>query len=81
MLEVLLSYLVLYGLKSNIVVANGTGAAQFQREKMYRSFRLIDTLFLVLGVILCSFITYLLTTYVYVKFDLEYISLSVVIYI
>lgn len=79
MLQVLLSYLVLFGLKNNIVVANGTGAAQFQREKMYRSFRLIDTLFLVLGVVVCSFITYLLNKFVYVKFDLEYINLSVAV--
>lgn len=79
MMQVLLSYLVLYGLKSNIVVANGTGAAQFQREKMYRSFRLVDTLFLVLGVVVCSFIAYLLNTFVYVKFNLEYINLSVAV--
>lgn len=79
MLEVLLSYLVLYGLKSNIVVANGTGAVQFQREKMYKSFRLLDTVFLVLGVVVCSFITYLLNNYVYVKFNLEYISFSVAV--
>ena len=79
MLEILLSYLVLYGLKSNIVVANGTGAVQFQREKMYKSFRLIDTLFLVLGVVVCSFIAYLLNTFVYVKFNLEYINLSVAV--
>ena len=79
MLEVLLSYLVLYGLKNNIVVANGTGAVQFQREKMYKSFRLLDTVFLVFGVVVCSFITYLLNNYVYVKFNLEYISLSVAV--
>ena len=79
MMQVLLSYLVLYGLKSNIVVANGTGAAQFPREKMYRSFRLVDTLFLVLGVVVCSFIAYLLNTFVYVKFNLEYINLSVAV--
>ena len=79
MMQILLSYLVLFGLKNNIVVANGTGAVQFQREKMYRKFRIIDTLFVVLGVIVCSFAAYLLNTYVYVKFNLDYISLSVAV--
>lgn len=79
MLQVLLSYLVLYGLKSNIVVSNGTGAVLFQREKMYRSFRLLETVFLVAGIILCCFATYVLNTYVYKPFNLEYISASVAV--
>lgn len=77
MLEVLLSYIILYGVQSNVLVMNGTGAIQFQREKMYRSFRYISALFLILGIIVCSFIAYVLHTYVYSKFDLYYIATSV----
>lgn len=79
MLEILLSYLVLYGLQSNIVISTGSGAVQFQREKMYRSFRYVSAAFLVLGITICSFIAYVLQTYVYSKFDLEYIASTVIV--
>ena len=77
MLEILLSYLVLYGVKSNVLVSTGTGAVQFQREKRYKSFRYISALFLALGVVITSFIAYFLQKYVYSKFDLQYVSTSV----
>ena len=77
MLQTFLSYLVIYGLRSNLVVNNGSGVVIFQREKMYTSYRYISTLFLILGVILTATITYFLNLYVYSKFDLYNISLSV----
>ena len=74
-----MSYLVLYGLQSNVLISTGSGAVQFQREKMYRSFRYISALFLVLGIAVCSFVAYVLQTYVYSKFDLEYIATTVIV--
>lgn len=81
MLEAFLSYLVLFGLKNNVVVMNGSGALLFQREKMYRSLRYIGSLFLVLGIALISIISYFLYNYVYLKFDLLYIHITVVVLI
>lgn len=81
MLEVFLSYLALYGLQQNIFVCNGSGPLQIQREKMYRSFRYLNALFLILGIVVTSFITYLLNNYVYAKFDLFYISVSVSVFV
>lgn len=79
MLQTFLSYLALFGIKNNVVVMNGTGTLLFQREKMYRSLRYIDSLFLVLGITLTSIISYFLYNYVYLKFDLLYIHISVVV--
>ena len=81
MVETFLSYLTLYGLKENIFVINGSGPLQIQREKMYRKFRYINALFLILGIILTSLISYVLNNYVYEKFDLLYISVSVNVFI
>lgn len=81
MFEVLLSYIILYGVSNNVLVANGAGALQFQREKMYRSYRLLSAVFLVLGIAICSFIAYVLQNYVYSKFDLEYIGNTVIVLI
>ncbi len=81
MFNTFLSYLALYGLKSNIVVGNGSGVLQFQREKSYRSFRYISALFLMLGIVLCSAISYVLYNYVYSKFDLYFVSVSVTVFI
>ena len=81
MLETFLSYLALYGLQENIFVFNGSGPLQIQREKMYRRFRYVNALFLILGIILTSFISYVLNNYVYEKFDLFYISVSVNVFI
>ena len=79
MFEIVLTYLILYGLKNNIVVSNTAGALQFQREKMYKSFRLINTLLLMLGILLCSFINYALHNYVYGLADLEFVSITVMV--
>lgn len=81
MLNTFLSHLALYGLKSNIVTANGSGVLLFQREKSYRSFRYIGALLLMLGIVLCSGITYVLYNYVYSKFDLYFVSVSVTVFI
>lgn len=81
MFETFLSYLALYGLRENIFIINGSGPLQIQREKMYRSFRYINALFLILGIILTSFISYILNNYVYEKYDLYYISVSVNVFI
>lgn len=79
MIQTFLAYLVIFGLKNNIVVMNGSGALLYQREKLYRSLRYISSLFLALGVVLISIISYFLYNYVYVKFDLLYIHISVVV--
>ncbi len=81
MIETFLSYLALYGLKENIFVVNGSGPLQIQREKMYRRFRYINALFLILGIILTSLIAYVLNNFVYEKFDLFDISVSVNIFV
>ena len=70
MLQTFLSYLAIYGLKDNIFVMNGAGALQIQREKMYRTFRYVNALCLVLGIILTSLVSYFLNNYIYAKFDL-----------
>ncbi len=81
MVDIILSYIILYVVRNNVLIANGTGAVQFQREKMYRSFRYISMLFLALGVVIASFASYVLNTYIYAKFDLFYISTSVLVLI
>lgn len=81
MIETFLSYLALYGLKENIFVVNGSGPLQIQREKMYRKFRYVNALFLILGIIVTSLISYVLNNFVYEKFDLFYISVSVNVFI
>lgn len=79
MLQTLLSYLTMYGLESNIMIANGAGALEFQREKIYKSFRYIHALFIVLGVCIVSFAVYFLNKFVYTKFDLEFVNITVII--
>lgn len=76
MAQIFLSYLVLYGLSSNVML-NGSGTVVFQREKQYASFRFFSTMFLVIGIALTSTISYFLHRYVYSKFDLAYINTSV----
>ena len=77
MLQIFITYLVIYGLKSNLVVDNSSGVLIFQREKMYTSFRYISNLFLILGIIISASISYFLYTYIYVKFNMFYISETV----
>ena len=81
MVETIISYLILYGIQNNVVVVNGAGALQFQREKQYRSFRYINTAFLSLGILVCSAISYALHNYVYSLFDLEYFSTTIIVFI
>lgn len=81
MFQTFLSYLVLYGLRDNIFVANGSGALQIQREKQYRAYRYLNALFLIIGIIITSLISYVLHTFVYSKYDLYYISISVDVFI
>lgn len=81
MIKEFLSYLVIYGLRNNVVTNNGSGALIFQREKMYTKFRYLNTLLLMLGIIICSAATYALNKFVYAKFDLFYISVSVSVFI
>lgn len=79
MLNLFLADLVTYGLNANIVVNSGVGALLFGREKKYRSFRYINTLFLMLGICICSVATYFLNKYVYAKFDIYEIKVGVVV--
>lgn len=77
MIQTFLTYLVLYGLKGNLVVCNGSGALIFQREKKYTSYRYTSNLFLILGIVLTATISFFLNTYIYSKYDLYNISFSI----
>lgn len=79
MAEMFLSYLVLYGLSGNIIACTGAGALEFQREKMYSFFRFINTLFLVIGIVVCAVITYVLNKFIFSVYDMEYISITVLV--
>lgn len=81
MLQMFLSYLLIYGVQSNIVVFNGAGALVFQREKMYRSFRYLDAIFVIIGTAIIGTIAYFLNKYVYAKFDIAYINVTVVVFL
>ena len=73
MLNLFLSSMLVYGVKSNIVV-NGAGALLFQREKQYAKFRILNSMFLALGTMLCLVLSYFLDKFVYSTYDLDYIS-------
>ena len=77
MLKVILTYLVMYGVKSNLVIQNGSSALIFQREKEYTAYRYISTAFLVLGIIICATVSYFLHQFVYSKYNMHYISETV----
>ena len=79
-MELFLSYIVLFGIQNNIMINNATGAVQFQREKKYQAFKYISVAFLMLGIVLCSFIAYALSNFVYDKFGLNYIETSVIVF-
>lgn len=81
MFNLFLTDLVTYGLSSNIVVNSGVGVLLFGREKRYRLFRYISTLFLMLGIAICSISSYFLETYVYSKFDIMEIKVGVIVVI
>lgn len=79
MFNLFLTNLVTYGLSSNIVINSGVGALLFGREKKYRFFRYINTLFLMLGIALCAVATYFLNKFVFTKFDLMEIKIGVLV--
>ena len=79
MLNLFLSNLIVFGLQSNVITNSGAGVLLFSREKKYRSFRYINTLFLMLGIAICGVATYFLNMFVYTKFDLVEIKLCVVV--
>lgn len=76
MAEIFLSYLVLYGISSNIML-NGSGVTTFQREKQYMSFRWLSIPFLMIGIALTTIIAYFLQKYVFSTYDLYYVSATV----
>ena len=81
MVNLFLADLVTYGLQTNIVTNSGVGVLLFSREKKYNSFRYINTLFLMLGIAICSIATYFLDKFVLVQFDLAEIRLCVAVVI
>lgn len=81
MLNLFLTNLVTYGLSSNLVVNSGVGVLLFGREKKYRFFRYINTLFLMLGIALSAIATYFLNKFVYAKFDLFEIKIGVLVFL
>lgn len=79
MINYLTTYLIFFGLKNNLFLNNGSGALEFQREKMYRGFRYLNALFLILGTCLTATVHYFLTKYIYPLIDMEMISFSVIV--
>lgn len=77
MLELFLSFVLLYGVKSNVIVFNGAGVLTYQKEKQYIKFRILNSIFLAVGIIVCLMISYALHNYVYKPYDLEYLSIVV----
>ena len=77
MLNLILSFVLLYGIKSNIVISLGTGALLFQKEKQYLKYRTSNSFFLMLGVIVCLIVTYFLNKYIYLPYDMYYLSVVV----
>ena len=81
MLQTFLSYLILYGLQTNIVLSNGSGALEFQREKMYRSFRYLNMLILAFEICVIGFVYYFLETYLLKDNDLHFIGFTIVVFL
>ncbi len=81
MAQTFLSYLILFGLENNLIISNSAGVSIFQREKMYTSFRFLSLLYLLAGIVLTSTISYFLNYFIYSKFDLYYISVTVNVFI
>lgn len=80
MFNLFLTNLETYSLTQNIFVNTGYGALLIGREKKYRLFRHINILFLMLGILICSVVTYYLNQFVFAKFDLYEIKVGVVIF-
>ena len=79
MVQTFLSYLILYGLQSNVMVANGAGALEFQREKIYKAFRYLHSLFIILGIIIIGTASYFLNKFVYPLIDIEFANFTIII--
>lgn len=79
MLNLFLTNLISYGVSSNIVVNSGVGVILFGREKKYKLFRYVNTLFLLLGICLCSICIYFLNQFVLTKFDLSEIKIGILV--
>lgn len=79
MFNLFLSNLAYYGLSNNVIINSGVGSLMFGREKKYKLFRYINTLFLMLGICICSFAIYFLDVYVLTKFDLQEIKLGILV--
>lgn len=77
MLELFLSFVLLYGVKSNVIVFSGSGALTYQKEKQYCKFRILNSLFLAIGLVLCLMISYVLYNYVYEPYDLGYLNIII----
>lgn len=77
MLELFLSFVLLYGVKSNVVVFNGSGVLTYQKEKQYIKFRVLNSLFLALGLIVCLLMSYVLYSYVYKPYELGYLNVII----
>ena len=77
MLELFLSFVLLYGVKSNVIVFNGSGVLTYQKEKQYFKFRILNSLFLAIGLIACLMISYVLYNYVYQPYDLGYLNVII----
>lgn len=76
MFDLFLSFILIYGIKSNVAI-NGAGVLIFQKEKQYTKFRLLNAMFLSLGVIFCLVISFFLDKYVYSTYNLEYLSVII----
>ena len=81
MLNLFLANLVNFGLETNVVTNSGVGVLLLGREKKYASFRIVNTLFLLLGIAICSAATYFLNMFVYTKFDLVEIKVCVAVFL
>jgi len=81
MLELFLSFLVLFGVKSNVMISLGAGALEFQKEKQHIKFRVLNSIFLAIGLIFSLMASYALNHYIYQHFDLEYLGIVVTVLI
>ena len=81
MFNTFLSFFLIYGLKSNILINSGSGALLFEKENQYLKFRLLNSLFVAIGLICCLIISYFLYTFVYMPSGMLYLNvlLSVLI--
>ena len=77
-MKLFLSYLLIYGLKNNLIVLNASGVTQLQREKKYTNFRYLSSMFVCVGVLLCSMIAFFVKNLIIDPFDMQEIYLSII---